>query len=123
MLGHLCHLQRGSHLEIVTLDGGHRPERTQLDSPRKDYQAAILELLSGEAADLVFQAGASDSEDLEAIFRNLRLLLDARLHPMEYRTQLYRATQRRGESVLSYAFSLRQLTMKAFPEEESAQTD
>ena len=88
-----------------------------------DYPAVILGLLSGEAADIVFQAGALDDTDLDSMFHNLRQLLDIRLHPVEYQSQFYKATQRRGESIRTYAFRLKQLTQKAFPGKSTAELE
>ncbi|VDP32579.1 unnamed protein product [Echinostoma caproni] len=84
-----------------------------------EQSVALLNLLTGRAADRAFQAIVFDGDDLEITFCQLRELLDTPLHPAEYQTHLLAARQDMGETTEAYAYRVRQLVAKAFPGETS----
>ncbi|VDP93771.1 unnamed protein product [Echinostoma caproni] len=85
--------------------------------PKGEQTVALLNLLAGEAADRAFQANVFDGDDLEDTFAQLRELLDTPLHPVEYRTQLHAACQNEGETIVAYAYRVKQLVSKSFPDD------
>ncbi|VDP93758.1 unnamed protein product [Echinostoma caproni] len=91
--------------------------------PESERKVAILGLLAGEAADRAFQSSAFEEEDLDGVFRKLRCLLDTPLHPIEYQSQFHSARQNIGETVEAYAYRVKQLVSKAFPDDNSEAQD
>ncbi|VDP26621.1 unnamed protein product [Echinostoma caproni] len=91
--------------------------------PESERKVAISGLLAVEAADRAFQSSAFEEEDLDGVFRKLRCLLDTPLHPIEYQSQLHSARQNIGKTVEAYAYRVKQLVSKAFPDDNSEAQD
>ncbi|VDP95234.1 unnamed protein product [Echinostoma caproni] len=87
--------------------------------PESERKVAILGLLAGEAADRAFQSSAFEEEDLDGVFRKLRRLLDTPLHPTEYKSKFHWVRRNIGETVEAYAYRVKQLVSKVFPDDRS----
>ncbi|KAA3671376.1 uncharacterized protein DEA37_0010332 [Paragonimus westermani] len=86
----------------------------------ESHSNLILNLLDGEAFDIVAEAKILDTPVSDETFSELRRLLDAPLHPTVYRHQFHARGQLEGETVRSFARELRHLTERCY-EKESAE--